>query len=57
MRSGRRLCRYSLRLEKRFRVSTAFTAAELALAGIESVIPFEEVAESLGRGGKNFPKS
>jgi len=39
-----------------FGVSTAFTAAELALAGIESVIPFEEVAESLGRVGRRLPE-
>lgn len=39
-----------------FGVSIAFTAAELALSGIESAIPFEEVAESLGRVGRRLPE-
>jgi L-serine dehydratase len=39
-----------------FGVSIAFTAAELALAGIKSAIPFEEVADSLGRVGRRLPE-
>lgn len=39
-----------------FGVSIAFTAAEMALAGIESAIPFDEVAEAMGRVGKRLPE-
>jgi L-serine dehydratase len=39
-----------------FGASTAFTAAEMAIAGVESAIPFEEVADSLGRVGRRLPE-
>lgn len=40
-----------------FGVSIAYTAAEMALAGIESLIPFDEVAEAMGKVGRALPES
>ena len=36
-------------------VANAFTAAQMALAGIESAIPFEEVVETMYRIGRRLP--
>ncbi|NPA74626.1 MAG: L-serine ammonia-lyase, iron-sulfur-dependent, subunit alpha [Euryarchaeota archaeon] len=38
-------------------VNIAISAAEMALAGIESVIPFDEVVEAMHRVGKSLPES
>ncbi len=38
-------------------VNIAIAAAEMALAGIESVIPFDEVVEAMHRVGKSLPES
>ena len=40
-----------------FGVSIAYTAAEMALAGIKSLIPFDEVAEAMGKVGRSLPES
>jgi len=40
-----------------FGVSIAYTAAEIALAGIKSLIPFDEVAEAMGKVGRSLPES
>lgn len=39
-----------------FGVSVAFTAAEMALAGVKSAIPFDEVTEAMGRVGRRLPE-
>ncbi|AKI96833.1 L-serine ammonia-lyase, iron-sulfur-dependent, subunit beta [Kosmotoga pacifica] len=39
-----------------FGVSIAYTAAEMALAGIKSIIPFDEVAEAMGKVGRSLPE-
>lgn len=38
-------------------VNVAIASAEMALAGIESVIPFDEVVEAMYEVGKSLPKS
>ncbi len=38
-------------------VNVAISTAEMAIAGIESVIPFDEVVEAMHRVGKSLPES
>lgn len=38
-------------------VNVAIACAEMAMAGIESVIPFDEVVEAMGKVGRSLPES
>lgn len=51
------LVEYPCALRNASGVVNAFTSADLALAGIESLVPFDEVVESMYEVGKSLPNS